>query len=140
MKSIKSIMSETKSQFYRFKIFIKEKDNGKKKTVGMAYMHEDQSIFTVRLWTFLSEKFFLVPHKDDPRKYYVYTREPNNSQNSTSKYFWNIIGNAHANPAQSELEISLDLFEKTIFLNMYPEASPGPKALSPVPKEEKLAA
>lgn len=140
MKSLKNVMSETKSQFYRFRVFIKDQGSEKRKTVGMAYIHEDQTIFTVRLWTFLNEKFFLVPNKEDPKKYYVYTREPNNSQSSTNKYFWNIVGNAEANTSQSELEISFDLFDKTIFLNMYPEDSANPKGIAPISKEENLAA
>lgn len=140
MKSIKSNTTDTKSQFYRFRAFVKDKESDMKKTVGSAYLHEDQSIFTLRVWTFLQSKFFLVPNKDDARKYYVYTREPNSSPNSTNKYFWNIVGNAQANPAQNELEIRFDLFDKTIYLNLFPETSPGQKVSVPDLKEAELAA
>lgn len=130
MKHLKEIFLDQITTFYRFQLFVRDEEQNQKKSVGMAYMREDQSIYTVRLWTFLSEKFFLVPNKEDPKKYFVFTREPNKSGNSKKKYFWNIVGNAKANIAQNELEISLDLFEKKIYLSMYPEVQPVPKGHS----------
>ena len=128
MKALKEILSENLPVFYRFQVFIKEGEN-QKKTVGMAYLPEGQTMYTVRLWTFINEKFFLLPSKEDPTKYLVMTREPNKTPNSKNKYFWNIIGNAKANASQSVLEINLDLFDKKIYLSIFPEISSTPRGL-----------
>ena len=129
MKVLKDILLENVPVFYRFQVFVKEGES-LKKTVGMAYLPEGQAMYTVKLWTFLNEKFFLLPNKNDPTKYFVMTREPNKSPNSKNKYFWNIIGNARANAAQSVLEINLDLFEKKIYLSIFPELSSNSRGQS----------
>lgn len=139
MKHLKEILASQMNTFYRFQLFIRE-DGGKgKKSVGMAYLQENHSIYTVRIWTLLSEKFFLVPNKEDATRYFVMTREPNKSPGAKNKYFWNIVGNAKANAPQNELEIYMDLFEKKIYLSMYPEVSPTPKGLT-TPEVNDLAA
>jgi hypothetical protein len=66
----------------------------------MAYLKEGQSIYTLRLWTFLDDKYFLLPSNDDANKYLLMTREPNKSNTSKNKYFWNIVGNAKADSAK----------------------------------------
>jgi hypothetical protein len=88
MKALKEVLaSQTEkmntTKFYRFQIFVK--GNEKKNTVGMAYLKEGQSIYTLRLWTFLEDKFFLLPSKEDSAKYLLMTREPNKSNNSKNK-------------------------------------------------------
>lgn len=108
--------------FYRFQVFTKD-SQGKKRTIGMAYLQEGQTIYTLRLWTLGNEKFFLLLSKDDPTKYLVMTREPNKTPNSKNKYFWNVVGSAKANAAQSVLELSFDLFEKKFFMSIFPEKS-----------------
>src|SRR5665647_161040 len=119
MKSLKNILNETMSSFYRFRVFVKDTE-GRKQSVGMAYLREGQNMYTVRLWTFMNEKFFLLPSKDDPTKYLVMTREPNKSPHPKTKYFWNIVGNAKANASQSVLELNFDLFDKKIYLSIFP--------------------
>jgi len=127
MKVLKDVLKET--MFYRFQVFVKNEE-GTKRTVGMAYLQEGQTIYTVRLWTFLNEKFFLLPSKDDPKKYFVMTREPNTTSTGGNKYFWNIVGSAMANASQSVLEINFDLLEKKIYLNIFPEACPTSRGTS----------
>jgi hypothetical protein len=122
MKSLKEVLSETVSAFYRFQIYTKDAAT-QKKTVGVAYLHEGQTIYTLRLWTFLNEKFFLVPSQDDPTRYFIMTREANKTPNAKSKYFWNIVGNAKADATQSYFELSFDLFDKKIFMNIFPDES-----------------
>ncbi len=66
MKALKEVldtqMEKMKpTKFYRFQIFVEGTESGsKKKTVGMAYLKEGQGIYTLRLWTLLEDKFFLV--------------------------------------------------------------------------------
>lgn len=128
MKALKDALKESKMMFYRFQVFVKDTE-GTKRTVGIAYLQEGQSIYTVRLWTFLNEKFFLLPSKDDPKKYLVMTREPNSSSGG-NKYFWNIVGSAKANASQSVLELSFDILEKKIYLSIFPEISSTPRGNS----------
>ena len=59
----------------------------------MAYLKEGQSMFTLRLWTFVNERFYLILNQNDAAKYLVMTREPNKNPASKNKYFWNIVGN-----------------------------------------------
>ena len=113
-----NLMSAPK--FYRFQVFT-ENDN-KKKIVGMAYLKEGQKIYTLRLWTFLENKFFILPSKDDPSKYLLMTRELNKS-NSKNKYFWNIVGNGEVNSNKGSVEIRFDLFDKKIFMDIFPDES-----------------
>src|SRR5690606_15874730 len=98
------------AKFYRFQIFTQGSE--KKNTVGMAYLKEGQTIYTLRLWTFLEDKFFLLPNKDDQTKYFIMTRESNKSPSSKNKYFWNIVGNAKTDSSMGVIELNFDLLEK----------------------------
>ena len=120
-----------KTQFSRFQIFIGEKQTDgtikKTKNVGMSYLGEGQNIFSVRLWTFSWERFFILPDKKNSSKYLVMTREPNKNPNSKNKYYWNIVGNASADSKNGVIQIEFDLIEKPIYMNMFPETSPYSK-------------
>lgn len=118
------------AKFYRFQIFVQGSE--KKNTVGMAYLKEGQTIYTLRLWTFLEDKFFLLPNKDDSKKYLLMTREPNKSPSSKNKYFWNIVGNATADSSKGVIELNFDLFDKKIYMNIFPEESATPYG-QPIP-------
>lgn len=136
MKALKDIldthMDKLKTtKFYRFQLFIQGAE--KKNTVGMAYLKEGQSIYTLRLWTFLDDKYFLLPSKEDSTKYLLMTREPNKSATSKNKYFWNIVGNAKADSAKGVIEMNFDLLDKKIYMSIYPEESATPYG-QPVPE------
>ena len=128
MKQIKEILEAqvkeliTEQKIFRYQVYLL--GGGKKtKTVGMAYKRAGQEMFTLRIWTFFENKYCLLPNKNDPSAYIVMTREENKSQTSRNKYFWNIVGNAKTNLSEGALEISFDLFEKKIFMSLYPEFS-----------------
>lgn len=136
MKALKDIldthMDKLKTtKFYRFQLFVQGTE--KKNTVGMAYLKEGQSIYTLRLWTFLDDKYFLLPSKDDATKYLLMTREPNKSNTSKNKYFWNIVGNAKADSTKGVIEMNFDLLDKKIYMSIYPEESATPYG-QPVPE------
>ena len=124
MESIKDVLSES-TDFYRFQVFQGTAgENGKiekTKTVGMAYLKSGQNIYTLRLWTFIGERFYLVSRRHEPEKFYVMTRELNRKPDSKNKYFWNIVGNAAADTQAGVVAISFDLFEKPIYMNLFPE-------------------
>lgn len=127
MKALKEIldtqMEKMKpTKFYRFQLFVEGTEgNTKKKTVGMAYLKEGQGIYTLRLWSLLEDKFFLLPSKDDSTKYLLMTREPNKSSSSKNKYFWNIVGNAKVLSGKNVIELNFDLLEKKIYMSIFPE-------------------
>lgn len=142
MKALKEIldtqMEKMKpTKFYRFQLFVQGTE--KKNTVGMAYLKEGQSIYTLRLWTLLDDKYFLLPSKDDSTKYLLMTREPNKSNSSKNKYFWNIVGNAKVLSAKNVIELNFDLLEKKIYMNIFPEESATPYG-QPIPEGTLQAA
>lgn len=135
MKALKDVldtqMEKMKpTKFYRFQLFVEGADtSSKKKTVGMAYLKDGQGIYTLRLWTLLEDKFFLLPSRDDSSKYLLMTREPNKSSSSKNKYFWNIVGNAQVLSAKNVIELNFDLLEKKIYMSIFPEESASPTSL-----------
>lgn len=121
------------SKFNRFRLYTIHKGE-KERTVGMGYLREGSDIYTLRLWTWLNEKFFLVRSTKDQGKYLLMTRELNKGSNSKNKYHWNIIGSAVMAQREGALELSFDLLEKKIYLNLIPEFSSNPYGQE-IPKE-----
>ncbi len=115
------------SQYYRFQIFQAQRNAmgklEKTKVVGMAYLKEGQDTYTIRLWTFLNDKFFLLMNKSDSSRFVVMSREANKNPTSKSKYFWNVIGNGKALSSQNCIELNFDLFGRPIYMNIFPEAN-----------------
>ena len=133
MKIESTIPSTSQSEFHRFQVFHGQKGESNKvtksRTVGMAYLRTGQDMYTLRLWTFLNEKFFLLPSKKEAGRYLVMTREPTKNPHSKAKYFWNIIGNARVDTSAMCMEIEFDLFEKRVYMNLFPEAQAVAKNL-----------
>ena len=98
----------------------------------MAYLKEGQNIFTLRLWTFSLDRYYILPSKNDPSKYLVMTREPNKNPNGKNKYYWNIVGNGVVNSVHGFIELEFDLLSKPIFVNIHPESTPHSATL-PLP-------
>lgn len=119
--------SNEQNNFFRFQVFQGEEDgNGKvqkTKSVGMAYLKNGQQTFTIRLWMFLNERFYMIQNRNDASRYLVMTREPNKSLNSKNKYFWNIVGNGVADSLKGVITIEFDLLDKPIYMNIHPETS-----------------
>jgi hypothetical protein len=115
------------NKYFRFQVFQGNEDsNGsitKSKSVGMAYLKDGQNIFTIRLWMLLNERFYMIPNRNDSSRYLIMTREPNRSQKSKNKYFWNIVGNGVVNTMLGVIRIEFDLLEKVVYLNVHPESS-----------------
>lgn len=113
------------SGFHRFQVIQgNKKEDGrveKTKTVGMAYLRSGQDMYTLRLWTFLNEKYFLLPSRKEAGRYLIMTREPTKNPNAKAKYFWNIVGNARVNSPAMCMEIEFDLFDKRVYMNLFPE-------------------
>ncbi|MGE3756119.1 MAG: hypothetical protein AB7H97_00090 [Pseudobdellovibrionaceae bacterium] len=128
-KQVNSIAqnSNESNQYYRFQVFQGMKDASgkvkKTKSVGMAYLKEGQNIFSLRLWMFSWDRYFILPHKADSSKYLVMTREPNRSPKAKNKYFWNIVGNGTVDSVQGVIELEFDLLSKPIYVNIHPEPS-----------------
>lgn len=131
------------SQFYRFQVVqARTKYDGtqdKPRSVGMAYLKEGQNTFTLRLWMLLNEKFYVIPNKNDPSRFLVLTREPNKNPLGKNKYFWNIVGNGKADTATGYVRLEFDLFEKPIFMSLYPESSANSVTLPDPESTEEVA-
>lgn len=115
---------------YRFQITKAQRnDEGKlvrTKTVGMAYLTEGQETYTVRLWTFVNDKFFMVMNRHDSSRFMLMSREPNKNPHSKNKYFWNVIGSGKALSSQNVIELNFDLLSEPLYLNVFPEERTGP--------------
>lgn len=129
--------------FHRFQLFQgRMNESGKlekTKSVGMAYHKEGQENYTMRLWTFVAERFFLVPNRKQTGRYFVMTREPNKNPNARSKYFWNIIGSGKVISALGVIELEFDLFDKPVYMNIFPEAQANTASFADF-NEERIAA
>ncbi len=131
------------SQYYRFQVLqARLKNDGtqdKPRSVGMAYLKEGQNTFTLRLWMLLNEKFYVITNKNDPSRYLVLTREPNKNPLGKNKYFWNIVGNGKADTSTGNIRLDFDLFEKPIFMSLYPESSANSVTLAEPHSNDEVA-
>ena len=122
------------SEFYRFQIYLGQlsEDNRieKTKSVGLAYLRSGQSMYTLKLWTHTNDKFYLLPSKDTPSKYLVFTREPNRKEQAKSKYFWNIVGNGTALANHAVIRLDFDLLHCPLYVSLFPETSTKTNALN----------
>lgn len=113
-----------KYSYYKFQVFIQDGSNQNKKTVGMAFMKDEQNSYCLKLWSFMNERFYIVPKNGSAKDFFIMTREINKLPNPKTKFHWNIIGNASATQDQLHLELKFDLFDKAVFMNLIPE-TPG---------------
>ncbi len=120
-------VNQNENKFYRFQVYQGEKDAKgvvrKNKSVGMAYLKDGQSMLTMRLWTFVNEKFYLILNQNDASKYLVMTREPNKNPLGKNKYFWNIVGNGAIDTVTGTVTIQFDLLDKPVYMSTHPESS-----------------
>lgn len=114
-----------KPELFRFKLMQGQANESgnfeKSKTVGMAYHVDGSRSYSLKLWTLLKDRFYLVPRKQDPSMFLVLTREPNRNPSARNKTFSNIVGNGKAYPALGVVKIEFDLLEKPIYMSIYPE-------------------
>lgn len=130
------------NQFYRFQVFHgnpAENNVKKTKSVGMAYLKEGQSIYTLRLWTFSQERFYVIANKNDSSKVLIMTREPNKNPGAKNRYFWNIVGSGQADSVHGVIKLEFDLLDKVIYMNLFPESS-AYSANLPEPETANVAA
>ena len=115
------------SDFFRFQVVQGQTTNEgkfeKTKSVGMAYLKVSQSTYTLRLWTMLNDRFYMIPNRNDTSKYLILTRELNKNPSAKNKYFWNIVGNGQANSKLGYIRVEFDLFEKPVYISIFPESS-----------------
>lgn len=121
MKSIKEILQETakgigSQKYYRFQLFTM--DGEKKRTAGTAYIQEGSSAYTIKLWTLLKDKFYLIEDKYDHKLFAILTKEELSSGDDKSKFRWNRIGTAKADAEKDLIEMSFYLFDKKIYLDV----------------------
>jgi hypothetical protein len=112
--------------FYRFQVYTGTLDDTgkvrKEKSVGFATLKEGQDMYSVKLWTFPQEKYYLIPTKDDPTKILIMTREEKKapSQNNR-KYNWSIVGSGTVISQKGVAFLDFDLLPLSIFMSIYPD-------------------
>jgi hypothetical protein len=110
------------ANYSRFEVF---QNPGKdKRVVGSAYLREGDSLITLRLWTMMNEKFYVLLSKQDPSKYLVMTREENRNAKSSNKYFWHIVGSGNVDSKNGIVQLNFDLFEKPVLMSLHPDRKP----------------
>ncbi len=110
------------ANYSRFEVF---QNSGKdKRVVGSAYLREGDSLITLRLWTMMNEKFYVLLSKQDPSKYLVMTREENRNAKSSNKYFWHIVGSGNVDSKNGIVQLNFDLFEKPVLMSLHPDRKP----------------
>ena len=118
-----------KTKYYRFEVFHGEKDgNGKvfkTHSVGMAYLKPGELQYGLRIFTFVDDRFYLLPTKHDPSKYLILTSTPNRAKDAGRKNIWNVVGDGKVNTRQGLIELKFNLFEKLIYVNIFPTRSAG---------------
>ena len=135
MKSLKEVLNEQSenfkpAKFSQYQVFAYI--NGKKKPLGISWLMEGHKTFTIKLFSFMNEKYFLLPTREDPSKYLFMTREPTKSAKTKGKYHWNVIGSGVANSEQGTVEISFDLLGVKFSMSLHPD-EPKPTLAGPSP-------
>lgn len=120
-------INTTESKFSRFQLFMGDVQADtslqKTKNVGMAYLSEGHDIYSLRLWMFSSDRYYIVSSKSDPAKFIVMTREPNKSPEAKNKFYWNIVGNGMVDSKNGVMRLEFDLLSQPVYMNLRPEAS-----------------
>lgn len=119
-----SINESKTPEYYRFRIFKKGEtaQNGKRSlNVGMGYLVPGRNIYTIRLWTFLEDRFYMIASKDDSSKFRIMSREPIRNEVSKNKYYWNIVGSAEASANEGVFVLHFDLLEAPLYMSLFPD-------------------
>jgi len=113
------------SQLYRFRVvqgtLTAQGKLENKKTVGMAYLKDGYNTYTLRLWTFVNDRFYVKPVKANASRFVILTREKNKNQNAGLKTFSNIVGNGHVDSSLGFVQLNFDLLDKPIYMSLFPE-------------------
>ncbi len=118
--------TQNNDQFYRFQVYTGTFDNNglvqKDKSVGFATLKQGQDMYSVKLWTFPQEKYYVVPTKDDPTKILIMTRgDKRKSLTDKRKYHWSIVGSGSIFSQKGVAFLNFDLLQLPIFMSIYPD-------------------
>ncbi|MCX6126595.1 MAG: hypothetical protein NTV34_17825 [Proteobacteria bacterium] len=131
--------SELAPHVNRFDIFkgLKGADGRiqKIRSVGTARLTDGYATYIIQLKTFLSDTFYLLPERPDPRRadFAILTREDSAMQGR--RFFWNKIGVGDLLPSPNHglLNLSWDILgADDIYMNMTPMPPPE-SASNPLP-------
>lgn len=111
------------ANYNRFEVFQKL---ATERVVGQAYSREGDSLITLKLYTMINEKFYVLICRGDSSKYLIMTREENRGSKK-NKYVWHIVGNGKVDTANGVVQLDFDLFEKPIFMSLHPDKRPNLK-------------
>ena len=113
--------NKKQKEFYRFQIQLPTFNQSQRpKSVGMAYLREGETTYTIRLWMF-AERYYMIQTKADPLRYLLMSRELSRDANAKNKFRWRIIGNGKLDSKKGVIELYFDLLNKPIAMNLFPE-------------------
>jgi hypothetical protein len=121
---MKNEQTRKQLETFRFRISKGEKQQDgkieKKDQAGVATLLEGQNNYTIYIYMLQNDQFFLVPHKENPEKYFIMTRRPNRNPRKRTMYEWNVVGKGKANARQGCIELYFDLFSVPLYMSIYP--------------------
>ncbi len=105
-----------------FNVFVGEIDKenefvGEAK-VGVAFLKGKSRVFSLRLWMFDANKYFVSPNDDDQTKYDILAVEEYATRDGEEKSQWHKVGQGQYFGAY--LQLKFHLLNRTLFLSLFP--------------------
>lgn len=88
-------------------------------SVGIAFLKPGSKKFRLKLWSFPSHQYFVVPDDHDEKKYIVLSLEEYQLSTGETKTSWNRIG--YGNLVGAFIAIRIQLIADQVFLCLYPD-------------------
>lgn len=90
-------------------------------SVGIAFLKMGSKKFRLKLFTFPSHQYFIIPDEKDDTKYIVLSLEEYQLPSGEMKSSWNRIGEGKL--AGSFIALRIQLLAENIFLCLFPDKS-----------------
>ena len=108
-------------RFEAFNVYsgiLEDTDVIEERRVGIAFLRGGSNVFSMRLWMFPAQKYFVAPVNDDQEKYEILTFEEYNTRDGEAKSQWHRVGKAEY--FGNYLKLKFHLLERDIFLSLFP--------------------
>ena len=116
------IENQSENKFERFGVFRGESTPGEvkqKERVGSAFIKRGTKKFRVKLWLLPDVSYFVLPDKNDPRKYTVLIPESYQNSNGETRTSWRRVGRGQV--CGTYIKIKIFLLSGELYLSMFPD-------------------
>ena len=86
--------------------------------VGIAFLRGKSKVFSLRLWMFDSQKYFVAPNDDDPVKYDVLSLEEYTTRDGVEKSHWHKVGVGQY--FGNYIKLRFHLIDRELYLSLFP--------------------